>query len=138
MKSQQFAALPYRVDRSGPQILLITTRGKGKWSIPKGWPMKGRKPQAAAAVEAFEEAGVTGKIGRRSVGSFKHRKNIGSRTYNCAVEVFALEVKRELKRWPERGERKRRWFNGKKAASLVDVKGLRDAIRSLSAARSQR
>ena len=133
MKGKQFAALPYRVNRSGPQILLITTRGTGKWSIPKGWPKKGRKPRAAAAVEAFEEAGVIGKIGRRSVGSFKHRKSIGSQTYDCTVEVFPLEVRRKLKRWPECRERKRRWFRSKKAALLIDVKGLRQAIRRLVA-----
>jgi 8-oxo-dGTP pyrophosphatase MutT (NUDIX family) len=132
MKSEQFAALPYRIDRSGPRILLITTRGKGKWSIPKGWPMKGRKPSAAAAVEAFEEAGVVGKVGRRSVGRFTHRKSIGSRTFDCTVSIFPLKVRRKLKRWPERGQRKRRWFKGEKAAALVEVKGLRQAIRNLA------
>jgi 8-oxo-dGTP pyrophosphatase MutT (NUDIX family) len=86
MKSKQFAALPYRIDRTGPEILLITTRGKGRWSIPKGWPMKGRKPRAAAAVEAFEEAGVIGKIARRSVGNFKHSKTVGSKAADPGEE----------------------------------------------------
>jgi 8-oxo-dGTP pyrophosphatase MutT (NUDIX family) len=132
MKNQQFAALPYRMDQDGPRILLITTRGKGKWLIPKGWPMKGRKPSAAAAVEAFEEAGVLGKVARRSVGRFTHRKSVGSRAIDCTVSVFPLEVRRKLKRWPECKQRKRRWFKGKKAASLIDAKGLRRAIRDLA------
>jgi 8-oxo-dGTP pyrophosphatase MutT (NUDIX family) len=93
--------------------------------------MKGRKPSRAAAAEAFEEAGVTGKIGRHSLGSFKHRKSIGSQSYACTVDVFPLEVRRKLKRWPERRERKRRWFKAKKAASLIEAKGLRRAIRRL-------
>lgn len=131
MKSKQVAALPYRIDRGRPQILLITTRGKGKWSIPKGWPMKGRKSRAAAAVEAFEEAGVLGKMGRRRVGRFKYRKSVGSRTVECAVEVFPLKVQRKLKRWPEQSQRKRRWFKGKKAAAMVGIKELRAAIRNL-------
>src|SRR5215510_10247788 len=102
MKSKQVAALPYRIGDSGPEVLLITTRTNGKWSIPKGWPMKGRKAHAAAAIEAFEEAGVVGRIGRRRLGKFKHRKEAGKDWVECAVEVFPLAVKKKLGRWPEK------------------------------------
>ena len=132
MKAKQFAALPFRLDKGKAKILLITTRKKGRWTIPKGWPIKGRKPRAAAAIEAFEEAGVVGKIGRRCVGRFKHCKNIESRKVECAVEIFPLAVQRKLRRWPEKRERKRRWFTGKKAIRLVRTKGLRHAIRSFA------
>jgi hypothetical protein len=71
--------------------------------------MKGRKPPKAAAIEAFEEAGVVGRIGRRTIGRFRHRKRIGSRKLQCAVEIFPLAVHREINRWPEQAERKRRW-----------------------------
>src|SRR5262245_11084364 len=60
---------------------------------PEGWPMKGRKAHAAAAIEAFEEAGVVGRIGRRRLGKFKHRKEAGKDWVECAVEVFPLAVK---------------------------------------------
>lgn len=93
--------------------------------------MKGRKSRSAAAVEAFEEAGVVGKMGRRRVGRFKYRKSVGSRTFECAVEIFPLKVHRKLKRWPEKSERKRRWFKGKKAAAMLGIKELRQAIRNL-------
>lgn len=131
MKNRQFAALPYRVDRSGPRILLITTRGKGKWLIPKGWPVKGRRSRGTAAQEAFEEAGVVGKVARRSVGRFKHRKKVGAQILNCSVSIFPLKVHRKLKRWPERGQRKRRWFKSKKAATLIESNELRRIIRDL-------
>jgi 8-oxo-dGTP pyrophosphatase MutT (NUDIX family) len=45
------------------EILLITTRKKGRWSVPKGWPIKRSSPQQTAATEAYEEAGVRGAIG---------------------------------------------------------------------------
>ena len=32
--------------------------------LPKGWPMKGKKPTPAAATEALEEAGLLGKISK--------------------------------------------------------------------------
>jgi 8-oxo-dGTP pyrophosphatase MutT (NUDIX family) len=126
MPGKQIAALPYRVGRSGPEILLSTTRRKGKWSSPKGWPMKGHKLSSAAAIEAFEEAGVVGRIGRRKVGHFQHRKRKGR--LECAVEIFPLAVRRNLADWPEKRERKRRWFSGKAGCARVAAKGLQRAI----------
>ena len=137
MKSKQVAALPYRIGDSGPEVLLITTRTNGKWSIPKGWPMKGRKAHAAAAIEAFEEAGVVGRIGRRRLGRFMHRKEVGSREVECAVEVFPLAVKQILNRWPEKQERKRQWFSGKQAARRIEQGDLLRAIIDFAQTRSR-
>jgi 8-oxo-dGTP pyrophosphatase MutT (NUDIX family) len=128
----QIAALPYRVGRSGAKILLITTKGKGRWLIPKGWPMRGRKRRSTAAIEAFEEAGVVGRIGRRKVGHFQHRKR--KARLACAVEIYPLAVRRNLRDWPEKRERKRRWFSGKQAARRVRAKGLQRAISEISKA----
>jgi 8-oxo-dGTP pyrophosphatase MutT (NUDIX family) len=58
----QYGALPYRETKSGVEILLVTSRGTRRWIIPKGWPQSGTPPHRAAAQEAFEEAGVVGKI----------------------------------------------------------------------------
>src|SRR4051812_31246741 len=52
----QFGALPVRRTKDGSRILLVTSRETGRWIIPKGWPMAGKKPYQAAAQEALEEA----------------------------------------------------------------------------------
>jgi 8-oxo-dGTP pyrophosphatase MutT (NUDIX family) len=55
----QVAALPISVDTNGSAtVMLVTSRDTGRWLIPKGWPMKGRKPWEPAAQEALEEAGL--------------------------------------------------------------------------------
>ncbi|MEP6828306.1 MAG: NUDIX domain-containing protein, partial [Aestuariivirga sp.] len=59
---KQIAALPYRKHGKGVDVLLITSRETKRWIIPKGWRMKGKKDWNAAAREAFEEAGVEGKV----------------------------------------------------------------------------
>ncbi|KRR27650.1 hypothetical protein [Bradyrhizobium retamae] len=48
MAFKQFAALPYRLREDDLQILLITTRKKRRWSIPKGWPIKRTAPHETA------------------------------------------------------------------------------------------
>ena len=52
------------------QVLLVTSRDTGRWVIPKGWPMPDRTPEAAAAREAWEEAGVEGEVSDRCIGLF--------------------------------------------------------------------
>ena len=124
---KQVAALPYRKHGKGVDVLLITSRETKRWVIPKGWPMKGKKDWDAAATEAFEEAGIEGTIGRKSIGTYHYVKRKLSGDLDCKVIVYPLEVKNELKIWPEKAERKRRWFSAEAAAAVVTDDGL-DAI----------
>lgn len=104
-------ALCYRQGSGGLEILLITSRRDGAWGIPKGrqelhltWP-------ELAEQEAYEEAGVRGRITGPSLGRFVRR----GRT----VLVFPMEVLQELETWPEQHERQRRWMSQAEAAGQV-------------------
>ena len=81
----------------------MTSRGTRRWIIPKGWPKRGKSPYETAAKEAFEEAGVVGKVSRRPIGSYPYDKILetGDKA-SCRVDVFALRVTRQRKRWPEK------------------------------------
>src|ERR671916_612595 len=62
---QQIGALPFTRDNAGRvQVMLVTSRETRRWVIPKGWPMQGKKPHRAAKLEAFEEAGLLGRVGK--------------------------------------------------------------------------
>jgi 8-oxo-dGTP pyrophosphatase MutT (NUDIX family) len=126
----QYACLPFRERADGSiEIMLITSRGTRRWVIPKGWPMKGRKPHASAAREALEEAGLVGEVGKVPIGSYGYGKRLKSgEVVPCQVEVFPLKVKSQRKRWPEKGQRSLRWFNTAEAAEAVDEPELRDVI----------
>ena len=130
----QYGALPYRVSSgSRAEFMLVTSRETRRWVIPKGWPKKGKSPHRLAAREAFEEAGVTGAIGRRSVGSFSYEKRLrNGGLIECEVRVFPLEVKRQSKQWPEMQERKIKWLSASKAAEKVKEPMLGKIIRRLA------
>ena len=116
----QFASLCYRIKNGKVQILLITSRGTGRWIIPKGWPIDGLTPAASAAQEAWEEAGVTGKPRDLCLGLFSYRKVVGAEpNLPCVAMVYPLRVKALAKVYPEAGERKRKWVSRKKAAEMV-------------------
>jgi len=130
----QYGALPYRVSSgSRAEFMLVTSRQTRRWVIPKGWPKKGKSPHRLAAREAFEEAGVTGAIGRRSVGSFSYEKRLkNGGLIECEVRVFPLEVKRQSKQWPEMQERRIKWLSASKAAEKVKEPMLGKIIRRLA------
>ncbi len=113
--------------------MLVTSRGTGRWIIPKGWPIKGLKPQEVAAVEAWEEAGLRGRVaGKTPVGSFFYAKQIEKDPLLCQVDVYLLWVDEQLDDWPERAERQTQWFGVPEAAGLVDEGGLSEIILRLS------
>jgi 8-oxo-dGTP pyrophosphatase MutT (NUDIX family) len=130
----QYAALPYRVDTAGGlEVMLITSRGTGRWVIPKGWPMKGRSPPKAAEREAMEEAGIAGVVSKMPIGHYHYVKlQAGARDQLCTVHVFPLRVRREKVTWLERDQRQRQWFAPAVAATLVDEPELQDLIRRLA------
>jgi len=128
----QFGALCYRLRDGKVEVLLITSRGTGRWIIPKGWPMDGETPAGSAAVEAFEEAGVEGKLSDRALGFYAYTKRNRGDHLPCVVAVFPLKVQRLLKDFPERQQRRRKWFSQKKAASMVSEPDLSRLIKSFN------
>lgn len=130
----QYAALPFRLKDGRFEILLIRSRETRRWVIPKGWPMRGRKPHRAAQREAYEEAGVVGRIGKVEIGRYLYPKRLADGTsVPCEVAVFPLPVARRRRRWPERAERgKGRWMPPAKAAAAVRETGLSAIILSLA------
>jgi 8-oxo-dGTP pyrophosphatase MutT (NUDIX family) len=128
---KQIAALPYRKHGQGIEVLLITSRETKRWVIPKGWPMRNLTDRNAAKQEAFEEAGIEGKMGKKSMGSFTYRKRMKSgRLQVVQVTVYAMEVSRLLDKWPEQNQRKRQWFAMKEAVERVNEEGLRAVIQA--------
>ena len=84
----QYAALPYRFTQAAAlEMLLVTTRQTKRWIIPKGWPIKGLRPAKSAAREAFEEAGVRGKVSAKSVGLFTYDKVLDNDGILAALEL---------------------------------------------------
>lgn len=119
---QQYGALcfRYKEDRSEIEILVVTSRGSRRWVIPKGWPMKGKKPYEAAAVEAWEEAGVRGRVKKDPVGRYTYLKELSEGNVTpCIVELFQIEVTEISPNFKERGQRVLDWVSPSEAARRV-------------------
>jgi len=130
---RQAGALPYRMEPDGLRVMLITSRGTGRWVIPKGGVEKGFTPAQAAAREAYEEAGVRGAIDPVPLGSFTYPKRLNSgRIKPASVLVFGLRFERQAKTWPEQGERRVEWMTIAEAITAVRDPGVANLLRRLN------
>ncbi|SHF46136.1 8-oxo-dGTP pyrophosphatase MutT, NUDIX family [Loktanella atrilutea] len=125
----QFAALCWRRAADGKvEICLITSRRTKRWIVPKGWPMHKQTPAEAAATEAWEEAGLTGRPVDRCLGVYSYVKPLSKRTTPVVVMVYPLEVTQVSSDWPERRERRRKWFPLQEAANRLAEPALRRIV----------
>ncbi|MBS0233400.1 MAG: NUDIX hydrolase [Proteobacteria bacterium] len=130
MAIRQVGALPIRKLRGGTfEVLLVSSRETGRWVIPKGWPARRLTDAKAAAREARQEAGVTGKISELPIGRYRYRKRMpGGLVRVIDVDVYVLKVKKQRKSWREKRERTRVWFPQSEAAKKVREPRLRALI----------
>ena len=101
----QAGAIPFRHKRNVIEVCLIRDRGRKKWKIPKGFVDPGETPRQTALKEAWEEAGLRGRLVGESIGSYRYEKwNL-----DLTVAVFLMEVKEVAEKWEESGSRERGW-----------------------------
>lgn len=124
------------LDPANRKVLLITSRGTGRWITPKGWPMAGRSLGQAAEQEAWEEAGVRGVLHDAPIGSYHYDKQ-QDRGFAVPVDVrvFRIDVTELATEFPEADQRERRWFTAKEAAHLVAESELQKILLQLPALR---
>ncbi len=123
----QSAALPYFIDSEGVKVVLITSRKRHRWIIPKGDIEADMTAWDSAAKEAWEEAGVEGVIAAEILGTYQHQKWDSI----CTVQVFPLVVTQLHPKWLEDQERKRRVVTMAKAIKLVEMESLRQILGKL-------
>ena len=113
---EQSGVIPYRIMDGKIDVMLITSSGRTRWVIPKGLIEPNMTPEDSAAKEAWEEAGLLGKVFPDLMGTYEYYKS------GCAwqVDVFLLQVETVLDNWPEAYKRKRQWVSIPKAIKRVD------------------
>ena len=115
------AAVCYRIRGEEIEFLLVRTNS-GHWTFPKGKAEPGLTHAQAAALEAFEEAGVHGRMEEASFARYIRRKRSGMRDparsdksieKEIAIQAHLCEVSRLEA--PQEENRNPTWFSGRKA-----------------------
>ena len=110
---EQVAAVCYRVRGASVEFLLVRTRN-GRWTFPKGGAESGLTHSQAAALEAFEEAGVHGRMEEAAFTQYRRGKRINMQEFGAGiVHAYLCEVLRLGT--PQEANRNRTWFSAEKA-----------------------
>ncbi len=123
----QSCVIPYRISNGELELLLITSIKKQKWIFPKGYIEFNLSPFESAKKEAYEEAGVIGENETLELGAFELKKK--NRSSN--IKVFSMEVTKELKDYPEKNLRKRKWFSLSEANETIENVEIKNFISKL-------
>jgi 8-oxo-dGTP pyrophosphatase MutT (NUDIX family) len=111
---EQVAAVCYRIRGISIEFLLVRTRGSGRWTFPKGNAEPGMTHAQAAALEAFEEAGVHGRIQEASFAQYVARKRTFDSSVRSAEKMLTVNAHLcEVLRLgnPKEDKRNRTWFS---------------------------
>ena len=111
---EQAAAVCYRRRGGSIEFLLVRTRG-GRWTFPKGSTEPGLTHAQAAALEAFEEAGVHGRMEEAAFASYNRPQSGGKRRSAIKVSVSAHLCEVTRLDPPQEANRNRTWFSAEKA-----------------------
>ena len=109
---EQVAAVCYRIRGGNIEFLLVQTRG-GRWTFPKGSTEPGLTHAQAAALEAFEEAGVHGRMEEASFARYRRQSSKRRSVMELSVSAHLCEVTRLEP--PQESNRNRTWFIAEKA-----------------------
>lgn len=131
---QQVAALPFVPTGDAIDVLLITSRRRKRWILPKGWPAKNLSLPESAAKEASEEAGVLGPVQTDAVGSYDYsKKTKPGYPVPCRVFIYPLFVMQHTLAWREQSIRSFKWLPLSDAAEHVDDDGVSQVLGDLAA-----
>lgn len=118
---RQAAAIPLR----DGQVGLVSSRSGKRWVVPKGCLEVGKSAAEIALQEAYEEAGLVGRLQPEPIGSYVYQKD----GLTCHVLVFVLHVSDAVDNYPEAGLRQRAWLSPAQAMARLEDAGLRELVR---------
>jgi len=107
------------------EVCLIRKRSSSVWGIPKGSVDSGDTHAETALKEAWEEAGLRGRVVGDPLGTYQYEKWGGI----LEVTVFLMEVHEQDDVWQEAAIRERRWISLSDAASLLIEHGAHPFLR---------
>lgn len=114
---QQAGVIAVRRTGGDVEMCLIRRKESRGWGIPKGMVERGDTLEETALNEAWEEAGLKGRLVGGAIGTYEYEKW----DLHLVVAVYVMEVLEEYTDWEEAHFRERTWTSlGEAAAMLAD------------------
>jgi ADP-ribose pyrophosphatase YjhB (NUDIX family) len=112
--------IPFDIKDDRIAMLFVTSQRRGRWILPKGDLKAKESHKQGCKREAFEEAGVKGKILKDFPITVTISKSGTANLNSTAVTYYPMLVTEQLESWPEDKKRERHWALLDDASRLVD------------------
>ncbi|MGD2118191.1 MAG: hypothetical protein PVG66_07525 [Chromatiales bacterium] len=127
MPQRRVAVIPVIKHNKRSKIYLVTCRENCKWIIPTGKHEKRLSDKKVAALEAYEEAGVIGKLDKSFRKSLLVQSPGGKKKRR--LKLYLIKVEKSYKKWPEDKQRKRKRVAADELGKYVSDKRLRKQLK---------
>ena len=128
MAQKRIAVVPIVKKSNKYKVYLITSRCKRKWIVPTGKHEKRLSSREVAEIEVFEEAGLLGDLDKKFCETIEVTSPSGRKKRKTTL--YLIRVKKQLKNWPEKKQRRRIMINLDQLDRYIDDKNLKKAIQS--------
>ena len=105
----RIGSIPFDVNADAVALLFVTSQTRGRWIFPKGLAKAGETHAQTCAREAYEEAGVRGKVYENFPITVSINKQTPEGMQAVPVTYYPLFVEEQSEEWPEASKRERHW-----------------------------
>ena len=116
----KIGVIPFDVSDDRIAVMFVTSQKRGRWILAKGDLKSGETHKQGCKREAFEEAGVKGKILSDFPMTVVIGKSDGLSIKNVPATYYPLLVTEQFDEWPEQSKRERHWSLLDKAQKVTE------------------
>jgi len=129
MSRKEIGAFIYQRKGKKLQLMLVSNRKGTRWILPKGQPEREQLDVEVALDEAYEEAGIIGRVDDSPAQVLHYTSSTG----DVDLHVYTMQIGRLIENWPERFIRFREMVDVDVALLMVRKKALRLGIKKITA-----
>jgi ADP-ribose pyrophosphatase YjhB (NUDIX family) len=131
----KIGVIPFDISGERIAIMFVTSQKRGRWILPKGNLKANESHQQGCKREAFEEAGIKGKILKNLPLTHMISNSKNGEIYEVAVTYYPMLVSKQYDEWPEQEKRERHWALLDDALRVTDRIDFHNVIKNFTALR---
>ena len=129
----KIGVIPFAISGDRIAIMFVTSQRRGRWILPKGNLKPDESHKKGCKREAFEEAGVKGRIMSELPMTHVVTKSSDGELSQVAVTYYPMLVSKQVDEWPEQAKRERHWALLEDAERVTDREDFQQIIKQFAA-----
>ncbi len=125
---KKVGVIPFQITDGNITVLLVTSIRTQRWILPKGNLKSNESRKKGCLREAFEEAGIDGKI-LKDFPMTMVMPDKAEASGEMPVIFYPMLVKNQAKKWPEKDSRQRKWMGLDAALAEIPSKDVLNVLK---------